>query len=77
MSSAIFGNSFVFENVYIQSVGTTAGIVEHQGPLGHYFDKHYPDHYHHQKSYEQAEIEMLKDVYFALFKKRKSQKRRH
>ena len=38
MSSAIFGNSFVFDNVYFLSVGTTAGIVEHQGPLGHYFD---------------------------------------
>ena len=47
MSSRISGNSFIFENVYIQSVGTTAGIVEHQGPLGHYFDKHYPGHYHH------------------------------
>ncbi len=50
MSSAIFGNSFVFENVYIQSVGTTAGIVEHQGPLGLILIRHYPDHYHHQKS---------------------------
>ena len=42
MSSPISGSSFVFQDVYIQSVGTTAGIVEHQGPLGHYFDKHYP-----------------------------------
>ena len=74
MSSAIFGNSFVFENVYIQSVGTTAGIVEHQGPLGHYFDKHYPDHYHHQKSYEQAEIEMLKDAILLCLKKGKVKK---
>ena len=41
MSSPISGSSFVFQDVYIQSVGTTAGIVEHQGPLGHYFDKHY------------------------------------
>ena len=48
MSSPISGSSFVFQDVYIQSVGTTAGIVEHQGPLGHYFDKHYPNHYHHQ-----------------------------
>jgi len=34
MSSPISGSSFVFQDVYIQSVGTTAGIVEHQGPLG-------------------------------------------
>ena len=74
MSSRISGNSFIFENVYIQSVGTTAGIVEHQGPLGHYFDKHYPDHYHHQKSYEQAEIEMLKDAILLCLKKGKVKK---
>ena len=37
MSSAIFGNSFCFENVYIQSVGTTAGIVEHQRTFGTLF----------------------------------------
>lgn len=74
MSSRISGNSFIFENVYIQSVGTTAGIVEHQGPLGHYFDKHYPNHYHHQKSYEQAEIEMLKDAILLCLKKGKVKK---
>lgn len=77
MSSPISGSSFVFQDVYIQSVGTTAGIVEHQGPLGHYFDKHYPNHYHHHASYEQAEIEMLKACYPYLFKKRKSKKRRN
>ena len=66
MSSPISGSSFVFQDVYIQSVGTTAGIVEHQGPLGHYFDKHYPNHYHHHASYEQAEIEkkdLLEELY--------------
>ena len=66
MSSPISGSSFVFQDVYIQSVGTTAGIVEHQGPLGHYFDKHYPNHYHHHTSYEQAEIEkkdLLEELY--------------
>ena len=65
MSSPISGSSFVFQDVYIQSVGTTAGIVEHQGPLGHYFDKHYPNHYHHERCYPY------------LFKKRKSKKRRN
>ena len=77
MSSPISGSSFVFDNVYIQSVATTAGIVEYQGPLGHYFDKHYPDHYHHNVSYEQAEIEMLKDALLICLKKRKSKKRRN
>lgn len=77
MSSPISGSSFVFQDVYIQSVGTTAGIVEHQGPLGHYFDKHYPNHYHHHASYEQAEIEMLKDAILICLKKGKSKKRRN
>ena len=74
MSSPISGSSFVFQDVYIQSVGTTAGIVEHQGPLGHYFDKHYPNHYHHHASYEQAEIEMLKDAILICLKKGKVKK---
>ena len=74
MSSPISGSSFVFQDVYIQSVGTTAGIVEHQGPLGHYFDKHYPNHYHHHTSYEQAEIEMLKDAILICLKKGKVKK---
>ena len=74
MSSPISGSSFVFDNVYIQSVATTAGIVEYQGPLGHYFDKHYPDHYHHNVSYEQAEIEMLKDALLICLKNGKVKK---
>ena len=74
MSSPISGSSFVFQDVYIQSVGTTAGIVEHQGPLGHYFDKHYPNHYHHHASYEQAKIEMLKDAILICLKKGKVKK---
>ena len=31
MSSPISGSRFVFDNVYIQSVEKTAGIVEYQG----------------------------------------------
>ncbi len=74
MSSHISGSSFVFNDVYIQSVATTAGIVEYLGPLGEYFDIHYPDHYHHQESYEQAEIEMLKDAILLCLKKGKVKK---
>ena len=41
MSSHFLSNSFVFDHVYVESVGTTAGLLEYQGPLGSYFDKYY------------------------------------
>lgn len=62
MSSNISGSSFILNNVYIQSVGTTAGIDETQGPLGSYFDQHYGDYHIKEESYELAEIKMLKDA---------------
>lgn len=62
MSSNISGSSFIIDNVYIKSVGTTAGIDETQGPLGSYFDKHYGDFHIKEDSYELAEIKMLKDA---------------
>lgn len=62
MSSNISGSSFLLQNVYVQAVGTTAGVEETRGPLGSYFDKHYADHHIKQDSYEMAEIKMLKDA---------------
>lgn len=74
MSSHFLSNSFVFDHVYIESVGTTAGLLEYQGPLGHYFDKYYLDHYHGNDSYELAEIEMLNDAIFSCLSKAKLKK---
>lgn len=62
MPSNISGSSFMLQNVYIQSVGTTAGKLESDGPLGAYFDRRYDDHYNGQDSYELGEISMLKDA---------------
>ncbi|MFV0394155.1 MAG: stage V sporulation protein AD [Coprobacillaceae bacterium] len=62
MSSNILGSSFILNNVYIQSVGTTAGKLEGEGPLGSFFDRRYDDHYNGQDSYEMGEISMLKDA---------------
>lgn len=62
MQSNISGSSFIVNNVYIKSVGTTAGVDETQGPLGSYFDKHYGDYHIHEDSYELAEIKMLKEA---------------
>ena len=62
MSSTISGNSFLLHDVYIESVGTSAGKLESEGPLGKFFDRHYEDHYNGQDSYELAEISMLKEA---------------
>ncbi|MFR2768911.1 MAG: hypothetical protein ACLTAI_11720 [Thomasclavelia sp.] len=42
MSSVLSGSSMILNNVYIKSIGTTCGIDEFNGPLGDYFDRHYP-----------------------------------
>lgn len=62
MSSHISGNSLKLNNVYIDNVGTTAGLLEFDGPLGNFFDKHYDDFYFKHKCYQSAEIAMLQDA---------------
>lgn len=62
MSSSISGSSFVFKNVYVQSVGTVAGKDESEGPLSSFFDKHHKGHHLHEDSFELAEIKMLKEA---------------
>ena len=62
MSSHFLGNSVFLNTVYIDSVGITAGLLEHQGPLGLYFDKYYEDYYCNQDSFEKAERQMIKDA---------------
>lgn len=53
--------SHLLDNVYIWDTGTVCGILEHQGPLGKYFDKYYQDYYCHEKTFEKAERRMLRD----------------
>ena len=55
MSSVLSGSSMTLKNVYVRAIGTTAGIDEFNGPLGDYFDRHYPDFHFGNDSYEQAE----------------------
>ena len=69
MSSVLSGSSMGLNNVYIRSIGSTCGIDEFNGPLGDYFDRHYPDFHCGYPSYEQAEIAMLEEaINFALKK---------
>ena len=74
MSSVLSGSSMILNNVYIKSIGTTCGIDEFNGPLGGYFDRHYPDFHFGYDSYEQAEIAMLQDAIAIALKKVKLKK---
>ena len=59
-----------YKNVYIKDTSTIAGIYEANGPLKKYFDKTYTkDLYFGEKSWEKAEIKLLKDAVSLLLKK--------
>ena len=61
-----------YKNVYIKDTSTIAGIYEGNGPLKQYFDKIYnKDFYYGEKSFEKAEIKLLKDSINLLLKKTK------
>ena len=61
-----------YKNVYISNTATIAGIYEANGPLKEYFDKTYnKDLYFGEKSWEKAEIKLLKDSITLLLEKAK------
>lgn len=58
-----------YENVYINETGTVTGPYEAKGPLKKYFDYSYEDLYFNEKTWEQAEIKMIKDSIFIALSK--------
>ena len=50
-----------YENVYLENVGTVVGPYEHNGPLSRRFDRYYTDMYMHEKSFENAEVHLMKE----------------
>lgn len=61
-----------YKNVYIKETSTIAGIYEANGPLKKYYDKTYTkDLYFGEKSWEKAEIKLLRDSISLLLKKSK------
>ena len=59
-----------YKNVFIKETSTYAGIYEANGPLKKYFDKIYTkDLYFGEKSWEKAEIKLLKDTITTLLRK--------
>lgn len=59
-----------YKNVYIKETATIAGIYEANGPLKKYFDRTYQkDLYFGEKSWEKAEIKLLRDVTSLILRK--------
>lgn len=63
--------TITYKNVYVDGTGTVGGIYESNGPIEEYFDKKYTkDLYFGEKSWEKAEIHLLKESVSILLKKR-------
>ena len=61
-----------YNNVYIKDTYTICGNYENDGPLSKYFDKKYEkDLYFGEKSWEKAEVHLLKEVNQNIIKKNK------
>lgn len=66
--------TFYYKNVYISNTSTVTGPYEKEGLLAKYFDKTYKDLYMGEKSFEKAEIKLVKDSLNILLKKSKLKK---
>ena len=61
-----------YNNVYIEDTYTICGNYENDGPLSKYFDKKYKDDlYFGEKSWEKAEVHLLKEANKNIIKKNK------
>lgn len=58
-----------YKNVYVQDAATIAGPYEAKGPLHSFFDKTYDDLYEGEKSFEQAEVHLMRESIQVLLKK--------
>lgn len=50
-----------YSNVYLNLVSTVVGPYEHAGPLSKRFDRFYEDMYMNEKTFENAEIHLMKE----------------
>ena len=61
-----------YNNVFIEDTYTICGNYENDGPLSKYFDKKYKkDLYFGEKSWEKAEIHLLKEANKSILEKNK------
>ena len=61
--------TFYYKNVYLEDTATVCGPYEKKGPLRKYFDKTYDDLYFGEKSFEKAEIKLVRDALVMIMKK--------
>lgn len=61
--------TFSYDNVYIDEVATLCGPYEKLGPLRRYYDKCFDDLYCSEKSFEKAEIKLVRECLEMLIKK--------
>ncbi len=61
--------TFFYNQVYIDEVSTVCGPFEKRGPLRRYFDKTYDDYYFGEKTFEKAEVKLVKDALVLIMKK--------
>ena len=64
-----------FKNVYINSTYTIVGKLEYNGPLKKYFHAHFEDPYLNQKTFEQAEMSMIKHCIHGVLKRNKTKEK--
>ena len=62
MTMKIGKQSITFDNVYVGHGAVAAGPKEKLGPLGAYFDRTYDDLYCGMKTWEKAEMQLLRDA---------------
>ena len=53
--------TYKYKNVYLNNVSTVVGPYEHNGPLSKRFDRYYEDLYMNEKTFESAEIHLMKE----------------
>lgn len=63
--------TFKYNNVYVNNVATVVGPYENKGPLKDKFDKSYDDLYCNEKTWEKAEVKLMRDSIEILLKKSK------
>lgn len=56
-------NSFIFDNVFIQNASVVTGPLEKNGPIGEFFDYSFKNNYCDEKTWEKAEIALVKKAF--------------
>lgn len=56
-------NSLIFDDVFIENTSVVTGPKEKDGPIGNYYDYSYDNNYCNEKTWEKAEIALVKKAF--------------